>query len=188
MRLARDIAPVDANMQDLLFHLRLFGLGDVAGAREAYEPPPAWRLQSPSANGDVVFLINDLAYADVFERRFDAALRDWDAAPTATEQERRVGQVARVAIQSLAGRRADMQGECRQLQPELQAALAKEPTSLSLLQQLSWVEVCLGHDAEAIDGATRGRFAAALEGRVFWYLRAVGPGANLAFATRPTSP
>ena len=93
MRLARDIAPVDANMQDLLFHLRLFGLGDVAGAREAYEPPPAWRLQSPSANGDVVFLINDLAYADVFERRFDAALRDWDAALTATEQEGRVGQV-----------------------------------------------------------------------------------------------
>ena len=48
-----------------------------------------------------------------------------------------------------------MQDECRQLQPELQAALAKEPTSLSLLQQLSWVEVCLGHDAEAIATAQR---------------------------------
>jgi serine/threonine-protein kinase len=155
LQLARDIAPVDANMQDLLYSLRLFGSGDVAGARDAYDPPPAWRLQSAYANGDVAFLVNNHAYADVFERRFDAALRDWDNAPATTGQERLVGRVARVTIRLLAGQRADVQGECRQLLPGVQDAVAKSPTSLSLLQQLSWVEVCLGHDAQAIAAAQR---------------------------------
>ncbi len=153
--LSRDISPVNANTQDVLFLMQLFGLGDVAGARAAYDPPPAWRLNTPFANGDVAFLVNGLVYPEVFERRFDAALRGWDAAPAANEQERLVGRSARVAIRLLAGQGAEVRDECGQLRPLLQAALAREPRSLSLLQQLSWVEVCLGHDAEAIAAARR---------------------------------
>jgi hypothetical protein len=41
------------------------------------------------------------------------------------------------------------------LAPLLRARAQQDPDSLSVLQQTSWVELCLGHDAEAIAAARR---------------------------------
>ena len=102
-----------------------------------------------------MWLVNTRTYADVFARRFDAALHAWDSAPTDTEEERRIGKVARAVIKLIAGDRKSAQADCASLEPALSAELAKQPGSLGLLQQLSWVDVCLGHNAEAIAAAQK---------------------------------
>ena len=156
LKRALSIAPEDANSKDLSLQTRLFGFGDVAGAREVMRDPPDWRISSLQlAAGDVLFLINTRTYADFFDRRFDNVLRAWDDAPAATEEERRTGRVARIVVEIVAGRAASQKAECTQLQPLLEADLAAHPQSLGTIQQLAWVEVCLGRDAQAIATARK---------------------------------
>jgi len=135
---------------------RLYGFGDVDGARQAYRLRPDWRIASEATlGGDVLNLINPQAYPDVFERHFDAALAAWDSAPADTESERLASRSARVAIRIIAGQRDAVRTECEDLVPVLEAELARQPEFLSLIQQLSWVNLCLGRNAEAIELARR---------------------------------
>ncbi|HEV2608563.1 MAG TPA: tetratricopeptide repeat protein, partial [Xanthomonadaceae bacterium] len=139
-----------------LIESRLFGAGDARGARDANDPPAPWRIAAISVSGgSAINLINSRAYPDLFDRRFDAALRDWDSAPITTEDERLAQRVARVAIQVIAGRRLTIQPECAALKPVLDARVAKDPQRIGTLQQASWVDVCLGRNAEALAAARR---------------------------------
>jgi TolB-like protein/Tfp pilus assembly protein PilF len=150
------IDPDNANAKDSLLITRLFGFGDAQGARQAFQPPPAWRItNSNQLEGEVKYITNLRVYPDVFDRRFADALRAWDSAPTDTPEERLSGQVARVVIKVIAGQREAIQTECAQLAPQVQATLSKQPDSLSLLGQMSWIDVCLGRNAEAIAAAQR---------------------------------
>ncbi|HET9032303.1 MAG TPA: hypothetical protein VFN25_05285 [Dokdonella sp.] len=150
------IAPDDANALDQLLQTRLFGFGDLAGAREAFRQPPDWRISGQRLwAGDVLFLINPRAYVDYLDRRFADALREWDTAPANTDVERMTGRVARMVIKFIAGDRGSIKAECAELEPALTAELARQPDSLALLQQLSWVEVCLGRNADAIATAQK---------------------------------
>jgi TolB-like protein len=150
------LSPESAGSYDDLLQIQLFGFGDADATRNAVKSLPGWRIAAANAApGDIMSLANTRTYADVFARRFDAALHAWDSAPTDTEEQRRTGQAARIAISLLAGRGMQVRPECAQLAPSLRAALAQDPQSLSLLQQLSWVDVCLGQNAEAIALAQR---------------------------------
>ncbi len=155
VRRALILSPEDAGSYDDLLGIQLFGFGDADATRKAVKSLPGWRIGAAAASGgggagDVLWLINTRTYADVFARRFDAALRAWDSAPTDTEEQRLIGKVARSVIKLIAGARRSAQADCASLEPVLTAELAKEPDSLGLLQQLSWVDVCLGRNAEAI--------------------------------------
>ena len=153
---ARTIGTDNTNGQDFLMRARLFGLGDVAGARKIFDPLPPWRISYYSLlAGDLYHLVNPRVYSDLFERKFDAALKQWDSATLVDDDDRLTARVARVAIQVIAGRRSSIQAECAALEPLLRAQLRKQPDSLSLLQQTSWVQVCLGRNAEAIATARR---------------------------------
>jgi TolB-like protein len=149
------LSPESAGSYDDLLTIQLFGFGDADATHNAVSSLPGWRINATSTAGDIMGLANTRTYADVFARRFDVALHAWDSAPTETEEQRRTGQAARIAISLLAGRGMQVRPECAQLAPSLRAALAQDPQSLSLLQQLSWVEVCLGRNAEAIALAQR---------------------------------
>ncbi len=149
------LSPESAGSYDDLLTIQLFGFGDADATHNAVSSLPGWRINATSTAGDIIGLANTRTYADVFARRFDVALHAWDSAPTETEEQRRTGQAARIAISLLAGRGMQVRPECAQLAPSLRAALAQDPQSLSLLQQLSWVEVCLGRNAEAIALAQR---------------------------------
>ena len=155
LKLALALAPNDANAKDHLLVARLLGFGDVPGARQAYQSPPEWRLEADQFTGDVMYLINLHVYPEVFDRRFEDALRGWDSAPTATGPERLTGRVARAVIRIIAGQRQAVQGECEQLVTEVKAELSRRPDSLRLLQQLSWMELGRGHNAEAMQAAQR---------------------------------
>ena len=148
--------PGKTNNQDALWETRLIGLGDAQGARNAYVPLPGWRFdaaENVGDAGDVDGLVNLIVYPDVFERHYDAALRDWDSAPVNTDAEQLTRRAARVAIQVIAGRQPAIQSECAQLKPPLEAELAKSPDVIGNLQQVAWVDVCLGRNADAIAAA-----------------------------------
>ncbi len=150
------IDPANANAKDALLITRLFGFGDAQGARQAYQPPPAWRITASNEfTGEVIFATNLRVYPDVFDRRFADALRAWNSAPTDGPEERLGGQFARVVIKVIAGQREATQTECAQLAPQVQAELDKQPDSLNLLGQLSWIDVCLDRKAAAIAAAKR---------------------------------
>jgi TolB-like protein len=149
------LSPESAGSYDDLLTIQLFGFGDADATRNAVKSLPGWRIAATSGTGDIFGLVNTRTYADVFARRFDAALHAWDSAPTDTEEERRTGKVARAVIKLMAGDRKSAQADCVSLEPVLTAELAKQPDSLGLLQQLSWVDVCLGHNAEAIAAAQK---------------------------------
>jgi serine/threonine-protein kinase len=149
------IEPAKANNQDALWSTRMLGFGNAEGARKAYEPLPGWRFDKPNLLGDVYGLINRIVYPDVFKRHYDAALRDWDSAPINTDEARLSRRAARVAIQVIAGRQASIQSDCLQLKPLLDAELAKHPNVIGNLQQVAWVDVCLGRNAEALAAARR---------------------------------
>jgi serine/threonine-protein kinase len=141
MSLALSIDPNDVAPRNQLIATRLFGFGDVAGARRADDPPPFWQTGGPDAfTGDVA-------------RRFDAALQGLDGAPTATALEHLDTASSRIAIRIIAGQRQMAQPECTDIAPQLQAELVRQPGSLRRNQQLAWVELCLGHDAAAIQAA-----------------------------------
>ncbi|TAN07834.1 MAG: tetratricopeptide repeat protein [Rhodanobacteraceae bacterium] len=151
------IEPGKTDNQDGLWRTRLIGFGDAPGARKANDPLPGWRLDTHKniAAGEIVALINPIVYPDVFERNFDAALRAWDSAPVNTDAEQLTRRAARVAIEVVAGRQSAIQSECAQLRPPLEAALAKHPDAIPNLQQVAWVDVCLGRNADAIAAARR---------------------------------
>ncbi len=154
---ALTMEPGKTNNQDALWTTRLIGLGDAQGARSAYIPRPGWRLDTAKniAAGDVDGLVNPIVYPDVFERHFDQALLAWDSAPVSTDAERLTRRAARVTIQVIAGRQSAIQSECAQLKPLLDAELAKHPDVIGNLQQVAWVDACLGRNTEAIVAARR---------------------------------
>ena len=156
MRRALILAPNFAISIDVMQKIQLFGFGNAESARNAKKTLPGWRIAGTNViAGDIMELINARTYTDVFTRHFDAALHGWDSAPTDTGEERRTGQAARIAIKLLAGRSQQARPGCDQLAPALHAALAQDPQSLSLLQQLSWVDVCLRQKSAAIALAQR---------------------------------
>jgi len=138
--------------RDFLVRALLFGSGEAAKARVASAGTNNWRLTYTIA-GDSYNLIGPRAYPDFFDRKFDAALRDWNTVPKTTEDERLISRVARVVIGMVAGRQDAIRPECERLKPLVDADLASKPDALGPLQRLSWVELCLGHNAEAIAAA-----------------------------------
>ena len=150
------LSPDSAGAYDDLLQTQLFGFGDADAVGKAVKSLPGWRIAYGNVlAGDIMNLVNTRTYADVFARRFDAALHAWDSAPTETQEQRRTGQAARIVIKLLANRGKQARPDCEQLAPSLQSALAKDPKSLWLLQQSSWVDVCLGRNAEAVALAQR---------------------------------
>lgn len=156
LRRSLAIAPADANAKDQLLQTRLFGFGDLAGAREVFRQPPDWRISGQRRwAGDVLFLVNPRAYVAFVDRRFADAMHEWTDAPANTDEERMAGHVALMVIKFVAGDRDSIKDECAELEPALTAELHKKPDSLALLQQLSWVEICLGRKAQAIATAQK---------------------------------
>ncbi len=138
--------------KDVLVQILLFGFGNVQGARAVIAPPPEWRTGG-GGFGELYGLISVRAYPDLFDRKFNAAYNDMDSAPTGTSKQRLYRDVARIAIQEVAGRQASVQTECRQVRAQLENSLSKQPDSIEYLVQVSWVDVCLGLHGEAIAAA-----------------------------------
>jgi TolB-like protein/Flp pilus assembly protein TadD len=149
--IALAIAPDNASATDALMMARLMGTSDIDGARAAFDPPPEWRISGQALlGGDLVHTVNTRAYADVFARDFESAQREWNSAPKETDDDKTAQRVARVVIKMLAGQKSSLQAECTELEPLVEAAIQRQPKSLGILDKLSWVELCLGRNEDAI--------------------------------------
>jgi TolB-like protein/Flp pilus assembly protein TadD len=148
------IAPENASAKDALMMSHLVGAGDIDGARAAFDPPPDWRISGQALlGGDIVHLVNTRAYADVFARDFESAQREWDSAPNETDDDKVAQRVARVVIKILAGQKSSLQAECTELKPLVEAAIQRQPKSPGILDQSSWVDLCLGRNEDGMHAA-----------------------------------
>jgi tetratricopeptide (TPR) repeat protein len=88
----------------------------------------------------------------VLERHFPEALKAWDAAPTNTAEGRLNRLKARVAIEILAGQSATAKRDCEQAGVLLEAQLAQQQPKdrIFSINELAWVYVCLGRNADAL--------------------------------------
>lgn len=156
LKISLSLDPDFLDARDFYVRALLFGFGNVSEARVVFGPSLQWRISAANLlAGDAYNLIGPRAYIDVFDHRFDAALHDWDSESVPTDGDRLVERVARVAIEVIADRQAAVRTECEKLKPVLDAALAQNPDALGALQRSSWVDVCLGQNAEAIVAARR---------------------------------
>ena len=130
---------------------RLFGFGDIEGARRAVVAMPSGpgRMLAHD-HGDVIQLIGALVYPDLFDRRFNDALRAWDAIPASTQGQRIEGLSARAAILILAHRQAEVQSDCVVLENLLEEPGTRRPEDDRWLTRLAWAQLCLGRKADAI--------------------------------------
>jgi TolB-like protein/Tfp pilus assembly protein PilF len=149
----RALAIEPTRISALSYHVRnrLFGFGDIEGARRAVAAMPSGpgRMLAHD-HGDVIQLTGALVYPDLFDRRFDDALRAWDAIPANTPGQRIERLSARAAILILARRQQEVQSDCAELETLLEAPGARRPEDDRWLTRLAWAQLCMGRKADAI--------------------------------------
>jgi len=165
---ARVLDPNDSNAMDFLLRVRLFGRGDISGAR-AIGRQLGWRIPYHNVRaGDLFNLVNARVYPDLFDRRFDNAIKEWESAPQDSDEERTTRRVARIAIRLIAGETATLKEECQSVQPLISAKAKADPDLVSVLQQTSWVELCLGHNTAAMAAARHATEVRPLSKDAYW--------------------
>ena len=149
--LAVALDPARISAVSYLVRNRLFGFGDVDGARRAVNAMPAGTGRMLAHDhGDVTQLTGALVYPDLFERRFDDALRAWDTISANTPAQRIERLSARAAIMTVAHRQNEIRGECTELETLLEAPGTHRPDDDRWLTRLAWAQLCLECKPEAI--------------------------------------
>ncbi len=129
----------------------LFGKGDIDAAKRALATfPPDKRMVYFGAIGNSGMEF----YLHVVERDFAAALKTCEMA-TGNPDEDRARLAARAAVHVLAGDAASAHDEIEKARGLLEARLHERPEDEFNVMQLSWVNLALGRDAEALRLAQR---------------------------------
>jgi hypothetical protein len=139
-------------MRDLVFSC-LNGTGDVKEATRLLETFPAGTAVAPTRSGfGPVMQLMGLAYVYVIQRDFAAALKNCpndNSDPAAV----RARLSARAAIHVLAGNAAGAQAEIETARGLVEARLREQPDDKTALTQLSWIDLALKREAEALKHA-----------------------------------
>jgi TolB-like protein/Flp pilus assembly protein TadD len=129
----------------------LFGKGDIDAAKRALATfPPDKRMVYFGAIGNSGMEF----YLHVVERDFAAALKTCEM-ETGNPDEDRARLAARAAVHVLAGDAASAHDEIEKARGLLEARLHERPEDEFNVMQLSWVNLALGRDAEALRLAQR---------------------------------
>jgi len=133
----------------IVFFSCLIGTGDIKEARrilQAFHPETGSWGYIP---GGFVAIINTGAYLSVIERDFGAAFKAWgdeSSNPTAN----RLQLSARAVIHVLAGDAATAQLEMEKARGLVEAKIREQPDDVDSMIQLSWINLALKRDAEAV--------------------------------------
>jgi TolB-like protein/Tfp pilus assembly protein PilF len=139
-----------AGLRDV-FLSYLFGKGDIDAAKRALAAsPPDKRMFAFGAIGNSGMEF----YLHVIERDFASALKTCDTG-TGNPDEDRARLAARVAVHVLAGDVASAHDDIEKARGLLEARLHERPDDGLAMMQLSWVNVALKHNAEALRLAHR---------------------------------
>ena len=135
-------------LQTVIFAL-LNGSGDIEEARRTLEKyPPGGRISDFS----VIASIPPGVYLKVIDRDFSGALKVCEA-EIVDPSENRSRLAMRAAIRVLTGEAARAQTEIAQTRELLEARLRERPDDVYALLQLSWVDVALQRNSEALSVA-----------------------------------
>jgi TolB-like protein/class 3 adenylate cyclase/Flp pilus assembly protein TadD len=128
----------------------LNGSNDINEAKRAWATfPPGTTLSNPSQVGNAATIIGDGTYLNIIARDFAAAFKAWEN-ETADPDQNRSRLAARVAIHVLAGDAASAQGEIASARELVEARLRVRPDDIQALIQLSWIDLALKSDSEAL--------------------------------------
>ena len=128
----------------------LNGGKDINEARRTFAAfPPGTTLSNPSQVGNAATVIGDGTYLNIIARDFAAAFKAWEN-ETADPDQNRSRLAARVAIHVLAGDAASAQGEIASARGLVEARLRVRPDDIQALTQLSWIDLALKSDSEAL--------------------------------------
>ena len=128
----------------------LNGSNDINEAKRALATfPPGTTLSNPSQVGNAATVIGDGTYLNIIARDFAAAFKAWEN-ETADPDQNRSRLAARVAIHVLAGDAASAQGEIARARGLVEARLRVRPDDIQALTQLSWIDLALKSDSEAL--------------------------------------
>jgi TolB-like protein/Tfp pilus assembly protein PilF len=146
-----ELDPHSAEAMRALLDGILRGSGDINEAQRVLATFPAEnKILVPSDFGDVATVMGDRAYVFVLARDFKAALKIWEAAGSATIDQRRQLS-ARVAIRVLAGDLNGAEAETEKARQLLEERLRERPNEISSMTQLTWIYLALKRDSEAIN-------------------------------------
>jgi TolB-like protein/Tfp pilus assembly protein PilF len=116
--------------------------------------PPDNRIVSNSVIGGLSSVLGERAAFHVLARDYVSALKVWkDGATSPIEQRRELS--ARVAIHVLADDIAGAQSEAEKAKKLLEDRLREQPKDILALAQLSWVDLALKHNEDALNAARR---------------------------------
>jgi len=128
----------------------LNGSKDLNEAKRAWATfPPGTTLSNSSQVGSVGAIIGDGVHLYIIERDFATALKAWENKTTEPDQER-VRIAALAAIHVLAGDATSAQDEIETARTLIEARLRAEPDHVQALMQLSWINLGLKRDSEAV--------------------------------------
>jgi serine/threonine-protein kinase len=129
----------------------LNGTGDIEKARQTLATFPADSLIGVSYNfgGDVSSIIGQLPYVYVVMRDYAAALKAWEKESSDPTAERdRLS--ARTAIHLLAGDATAAHDEIERAYTLVETRLREQPDDRQALVQMSWIDVALQRNSEAL--------------------------------------
>jgi len=136
-------------MRDVLLSI-LNGRGDIDEAlRTLGTFPRDSKLNSNSLFGSVVSVAGERAYTLLIARKFDDALKVWEASGnTETDERRQIS--ARVVIRVVAGNPGAAQTDAEKVLPLLETRLHERPTEILTMTELTWVYLALNRTADAV--------------------------------------
>ena len=138
-----------------LFLSYLNGSSDLDEAKRVWSSfPSGTTLSNPSQIGNVATIIGDGTYLYVVERDFGAVLKAWENKAINPDQER-LRLAARASVRVLAGDADRAQGEIARAESLIEARLRQQPADLDALTELSWVNLALKRNSEALRLAER---------------------------------
>jgi len=141
--------PRNVGGMHIVFFSYLNGAGDIKEATrilQAFTPEIGSGGYTP---GGYVAIINLGPFLSVIERDFGAAFKAWgneNSNPTAN----RLRLSARAVIHVLAGDAMDAQPEMEKARDLVEAKLREQPDDADSMIQLSWINLALRRDAEAV--------------------------------------
>jgi TolB-like protein/Tfp pilus assembly protein PilF len=133
-----------------LFLSDVNGFDDLSKARHDWLAfPRGTTLSNPSQTGNAATIIGDGTYLYTADRNFAAALKAWEARKNNPDEERS-RLAARVAIRVLMGDTASAPNEIAEAQSLVEARVQAQPEDVQALGQLSWIDLALHRNTEAI--------------------------------------
>jgi tetratricopeptide (TPR) repeat protein len=149
-------------MRAVLFSC-LYGIGDIEEASRILATfSPDRTLLTSSNFGNCQAIIGAEAYLLVIKRDFIGALRTWETESSDSAATRQ-NLAARAAIQALAGDNANPQSQIEQARLLVAARLRERPNDKPASTELSWIDLALKRDAEALKLAQQAADSTPLE-------------------------